>query len=58
MTEDPFAQPVSRCRECGATEGHFIGCEKMREEVEARRGFCPVCFMVRPCDRHDEVSGR
>ena len=58
MTEDLFDKPVKRCPECGGTEGHFIGCSVMEVENEKRRGLCPVCFMVRPCDRHDDVSGR
>lgn len=52
MTDDPFSRPT-RCRECGGIEGHFINCLVMEAENEKRRGLCPVCFIVRPCDRHD-----
>ena len=58
MSDDPFAQPVTRCRECGATDGHFVSCGVLAFEVEARQvernGVCPTCFLVRPCGCDDD----
>lgn len=49
MTDDPFSGPVRRCPECGATEGHYIACSILADEVESRKAVCPACFVVRPC---------
>lgn len=50
MADDLLARSSPPCPECGGRDRHFIDCVLLAENLEAKKGVCPVCWLVRPCE--------